>query len=242
MAQHKQETGGSRKQDDASDRPFVRLARSVTILAPLVGIACLAKSLFWLDGFVFRALVLSSRDGVFFCTLTSSGYEVLEVITVIPVFFVSIALVSLAVPSNRKTLKFAPRAWAATAGVSPSWQIPALVMYLLVVLFYLFALSSNVCLSDNELYYRPNIFFPLQTYRLSDGAVAKPVCRHGKSWYAHLHVRMPDDTSFDLSRLPYLYQTSSQRILAVLRDVPLDTSGIASGCPLEAMTDVMPRH
>jgi hypothetical protein len=49
------------------------------------------------------------------------------------------------------------------------WEISklALLISLFVLPIYLFALISNVCVSDSQIYYRPNIFFRLRTYGMS---------------------------------------------------------------------------
>jgi hypothetical protein len=114
----------------------------------------------------------------------------------------------------------------------------ALLASLVVLPIYLFALSSNVCVSDSQIYYRPNIFFRLQTYGMSQIKEVRPRCvRTRRGWNTGLAVAMTDASVFDIKQ-PLL--PSSERILAVLRSAPLNASQIHNDCPVDIRKQITP--
>lgn len=111
----------------------------------------------------------------------------------------------------------------------------ALYISLFVIPIYLIVLSSHVCLSDSTIHYQPNIFSSSRTYRISQIAEVRPGCAKGSrgGWGIRLEIAMTDATLFDLAFLGTpLFGSSSEHILALLRNAPLDTSQIHHDCPI----------
>lgn len=214
------------------------------LLALFLWGACCWGFFEFLDSLVPRVLLLLSRDSVFFCTPTEPFYVLLELFIVFPFTIISLVLGLLILPSARENLKKRPEGWAvAVARVIPArWMIAGGTTYLLMVVLYLFALSSNVCLSDSELYYRPSIFYPMEIYRLSEVAEVRSICRkERRGWYTQLEIRMTDDSLFDLTAVKPIYDASSERIRAMLRGIPQNTVGMSPACPIEDKVRVIPR-
>jgi len=116
----------------------------------------------------------------------------------------------------------------------------ALRISLFVLPIYLFALSSNVCVSDSQIYYRPNIFFRLRTYGMSQIKEVRPRCGRGRrGWHTGLEIAMTDASVFDLGDA-MTSAPPSARMLALLRNVPLNASQIHHDCPVALRKEITP--
>ena len=223
----------------------------VALLGPLLLVASGAGMFLLVDSLALRALILLSPDNVFFCTPTEPFYIVPELIFWFPIGLMAPFLLLWTVPRYRRSaLDNAElrELWSSVIGSRST--IAIFGMYVTMVPVYLFALSSNVCLSASEIYYRPNIFFPLQIYALSQIAEVRPQCTKGPKFAIRasrsgpmigLEIRMTDTTSFNIAAVKPVYLASSERILDLLQNVPLNNSEIDHDCPDDLKMLITPR-
>jgi hypothetical protein len=208
--------------------------------ASFLFLACGAGMVVIIHTIALLALTLSSSDNVFFCTPTYPFYLVPELIISFPIGLMTPFFLFWMVPTFRSRLK--NEAAELIPLIRIKWALAIFCMYLFLVLLYLFGLSSNVCLSDSEIYYRPNIFVPLRTYALSQIAEVRPRCTFPtRSWLPGLEIRMADGASFNLAAVWPLYFASSERILGLLANAPLNTSEISPDCPNDLKLLITPR-
>jgi hypothetical protein len=127
---------------------------------------------------------------------------------------------------------------AANTGLVKFTSISALVL----LPVYIAAVSSNVCLSDSQIYYQSHMLSPLRTYDRSQLAEVRPRCTKGSrgGWDIGLDIVMIDGASFDLAVVGPWFTASSERILAMLHGVPSDDSRIELGCPVGLRKIVSP--
>lgn len=237
---------GAGAMNEATDAPRQGRLRAIVML--LVGIpvtmACALGIFLLISALAVRAPVLLGHHNVFFCTPT----EYATIILVLAGFAISIPIAGMIanslmwmVPPIRSVLENAKsRVGGSFIRAQSGIATFALRVYLVVVPVYLFALSSNVCLSDSTIYYRPNILFPLRTYAPSQVVELRPRCTRGRGWDIGLDITMTDGSSFDLAVIEPVYLASSERILALLPNVPLNTSQIRRDCPFDLKKLITP--
>jgi hypothetical protein len=198
-----------------------------------------------IDNFASHALILLGPDHAFFCTPTHYA----AVVLVISGFFISVPiglmvanLLLWMVPPIRYSLENGEsRAGGSFIRNLSQLATLAIRMYLVVVPVYLIALSSRVCLSDFEIYYRPNIFFPRRTYGLSQVAEVRSRCTRGREgWNIGLEITMTDGSLFDLAVDNGEYLASSERILGLFHNVRLKTAQIHPDCPNNLKKSITP--
>jgi hypothetical protein len=196
-----------------------------------VAMACALGISLLIEILAVRTLVLLAPDNVFFCTPTHYATLVLVLVGLLlsmPIGHMIANLVLWIVPPIRSALEQTGRSFMRAQS-----QLAKVALYvsLFLVPIYLIALSSNVCVSDSEIYYRPNIFFPLGTYGVSQITEVRPRCTKGRGGRnIELEIAMNDASLLDLAAWPFF--PSSERILALLRNVPQNARQVHHDCPV----------
>lgn len=214
------------------------------VLVPL-GLACVIGMFVVINNFAFDDLILLGPDHAFFCTPTHFAAFVLVIlgfVVSVPIGLVIANLLLWMVPPIRYSLENAEsRAGGSFVRNLSQLVTLALPMYLVVVPLYLIALSSSVCLSDGEIYYRPNIFFPLRTYDLSQVVEVRSRCTRGREgWDIGIEITMTDGSLFDLAVAEGQYRASSERILGLFHNIRLKTAQISPDCPNNLKKSITP--
>lgn len=230
--------------NEATAAPRQGCLRAIVML--LVGIPvtmmCALGILLLITSVAPRALVLLAPDNVFFCTPTQYALVILVIagfVISVPIAGMTANLLMWMVPPIRSALENEKlRAGGSFIRAQSGIATLAVRMYLFLVPIYLIALSSNVCVSDSEIYYRPNILLPLRTYDLPQVVEVRPQCTRGRGWNIGIEITMADGSLLDLGVLPGF---PSERILALLRNVPLNTSQIRRDCPSDLRKLITPR-
>jgi hypothetical protein len=153
----------------------------------------------------------------------------------VPLGFLCVNLLLWILPPIRAALDRAEaRAGGSFASANAQLLRFAAIAALILVPVCALAIRSSIALSDSRIYYRADLFSPMQPHEKSEIAQVLPRCTPGgrSSWNIGLDIAMRDGVTFDLAVLGPWFSGSSDRILAWLKDVPLDNSGIDPACPV----------
>jgi hypothetical protein len=208
------------------------------------GFVCAVAIFLVCDNLTLRGQLLLGPDAVFFCTPTHVAAVILFLVVAalsVPAGFLVANLLLWPVPAIRAALQRSGARRSFAAANAEFVQMTA-ILALVLLPVYAVAVGSKVCLSESQLYYQPSALWTSRSYDLSQVTDVRPRCARSSrgGWNLGLDVTTADGSSFDLAVVDPWFASSSDRILAVLRGIESNDSGIEPGCPTALRALVVP--
>lgn len=207
------------------------------LLALPLGFACAIGIFLFLSYTTLRAQIFFGPDDVFFCTPSHLSSIVLLLtggVLSLPVGLMVANLLLWMVPPARAALELAELQAGESFATANAGLAKFVAMSALMLLpIFAAAARPQACLSDSQVYYRPQVLSSFQAYDLSQLAEVRPRCTKGSrgGWDIGLEIEMTDGVSLDLAVVGPWFSSSSQRILAALGSVRSNSSQIDPRCP-----------